>query len=131
MTGGWSPGLQDSYYGVIVKVADFFTPLRIAVTFAVAWKVMELVVMLKVAVLEPLDTVTLVGTVAYWVLLLVRVTTVSLMAGAVKVTVPVALWPPWTLVGLKVRLFRVGGKTVKVKALEVPPPGAGLTTVML
>ena len=58
------------------------------------------VVTLKLALVAPAATVTLAGTPATAVLLLVRVTTAPLKgAAAVKVTVPVEELPPTTLVG--------------------------------
>ena len=76
----------------------------------------------NVAVVLPAGTVTFAGTVAYEVLLLLRVTTEP-PAGArpVSVTVPVEFAPPLTLVGFTVRLDRVGALTVRV-AEAVPPP---------
>jgi hypothetical protein len=61
----------------------------------------ELVVTEKVAVVAPAETVTLEGTCAAAVLLLDRVT-VAPPAGAapLKVTVPVAELPPFTVAGL-------------------------------
>ena len=57
----------------------------------------------KVAVVFPAETETLDGTVATDVLLLERVTTAPPEgAAAVRVTVPVELFPPLTLVGLRV-----------------------------
>jgi hypothetical protein len=71
--------------------------------------------MVKVAVVAPAATVTLAGTWAAAVLLLVRLTTAP-PAGAcpLKVTVPVEGFPPTTDVGLRVRDVRVAAVTVRV-----------------
>jgi hypothetical protein len=55
----------------------------------------------KVAVVKPVGTVTLAGTLAHdWSLL--NVTTVLLRAGALRVTVPCAVPPPGRALGLTV-----------------------------
>src|SRR2546427_459663 len=67
-----------------------------------------LVLTVKVAVVAPLGTVTLDGTVATPVLLLDSETRAPpLGAGALSATVPVEELPPVTLVGFKVRASRV------------------------
>jgi len=66
-----------------------------------------LVVTIKVAVVCPLATITLAGTVATAVLLLVSVTTAPpLGAGLLNFTVPVEGLPPTTLDGYTVREVR-------------------------
>ena len=76
----------------------------------------------KVALVLPLGTVTLDGTVAAEALLLVRVTRAPPVgAGPVKVTVPWDVEPPATLVGLKASAFAAGGNTVSIAVLVVPP----------
>ena len=73
------------------------------------------VVTAKVAVVAPASTVTLTGTVAAEVLLLVRVTTAPpLGAAPLSVTVPVELVPPTTLDGFKEIDDSAGGFTVSV-----------------
>jgi FlaG/FlaF family flagellin (archaellin) len=80
--------------------------------------------MLKVAVVLALATVTLAGTVAAEVLLLDNETTAPPVgAGALRVTVPVDVLPPTTLVGLSVNELNctaVTVVTVKVAVLVVP-----------
>jgi hypothetical protein len=69
----------------------------------------------NVAVVAPAATVTLAGTVAADVLLLVSVTTAPAVgAGPLSVTVPVDEPPGATLVGLKLTEIGVGVTTVKV-----------------
>lgn len=77
------------------------------------------VVMVKVAVVAPAATVTLAGTVA--AVLLSESWTTMPPAGAaeVRVTVPVALLPPTTLVGFTETADRFVGMIVRV-AVAVP-----------
>lgn len=75
----------------------------------------------KVAVVEPAETVTLAGTVATAVLLLESVTAAPADgAGPLSVTVPVEVLPPRTEVGLKVTELSVGVVTVSVAVRVVP-----------
>ena len=79
------------------------------------------VVIVKVAVAAPAATVTLAGTCAAAVLLLVRVTTAPPDgAGPVKVTVPVDDVPPITEVGLRVTEVSVAAVTVRVAVFVTP-----------
>src|SRR5213594_103750 len=85
-----------------------------------------LVLTVKVAVMPPVGTVTLAGTVATPGLLLDRLTTAPpLGAGPLSVTVPVEELPPVTLVGLRLSDESVGALavTVKLLALVAVPPG--------
>jgi hypothetical protein len=79
----------------------------------------------KLALVWPADTVTLDGTVATCVLLLVRVTVAPPEGAAeLRVTVPVELFLPLTLVGFKVSEESVtlpAGVTVKVACAELDP----------
>lgn len=80
-----------------------------------------LVVMVKVAVLAPAAIVTLAGTCAADVLLLLRVTTAPPDGvGPLSVTVPVELLPPTTDVGLLVIDDSVGALTVRVLVRVTP-----------
>jgi len=81
------------------------------------------VLTVKVALVLPLATVTLAGTLATKLLLLDKETTVPPPgAGAVRVTVPVEILPPTTLVGLSVSELNwtVMTVTVKFAVLVVP-----------
>jgi hypothetical protein len=98
-------GLSVSVQGVTavgftVKEADFVVPLLEAVIVTAAHDVTDWVATVNVALVAPAATVTLAGTVATAVLLLVSVTTVPPVGAApVKVTVPVEEAGPTTLVG--------------------------------
>jgi hypothetical protein len=98
--------------GLIVSVALRVTPLRVALMVALVVEVTDVVLMLKVADDAPAGTVTLAGTEAR-ALLLVRLTVVAAEAAALKVTLPWAVLPPVSEVG------------VSVKADSVIEPGGG------
>jgi len=64
---------------------------------------------MKVALVAPAGMVTLAGTVATDVLLLVRVMRAPpVSAGALNATLPIEVDPPWMLVGWRVSDVRVG-----------------------
>jgi hypothetical protein len=72
------------------------------------------VVTVNVAVVAFAATVTVAGTVATAVLLLLSATTAPpVAAGALRVTVPVDEFPPCTDAGFKPRELSTGGVTVK------------------
>src|SRR5260370_602297 len=80
-----------------------------------------LVLTVNVALLAPAGTVTLAGTVAAAVLLLVRLTTAPpLGAGPLSVTVPVAGFPPVTLTRLRHRKEREAGRVSDRPAICFP-----------
>jgi len=79
------------------------------------------VVIVRVVAVLPAGTVTLAGTVATAVELLVRVTTAPPDgAGPVKATVPVDDVPPFTEVGFKLSEVSVAAVTVKVVLFVAP-----------
>lgn len=82
-----------------------------------------LVETVNVALVAPAATVTLAGTMATAVSLLARVTTAPPVgAAALKVTVPVELFPAVTLTGLRLNRERVViGVTVSAADLPLPP----------
>src|SRR5437016_14665678 len=91
--------------------------------------VTALVLTVNVALLAPAATVTLAGTVAVDVLLLVRVTAAPPAgAGPLSVTVPVEdCAPPVTVVGFSVSVESVGracGTTVSEAGLVTPTSGS-------
>ena len=103
-----------------MRVALRVTPF-VAEIVTVLVNVTVLVLTVKVAVVEPADTVVLKGTVATPVLLLVSVTTVPPDgAGPFRVTVPVEVPPPFTDVGFSETDVRVAEVTVKFAARVVP-----------
>ena len=85
------------------------TPLYEAVMVTVIFLLTGNVVMGKVAIVAPAFTTIAVGTLAFVGLLLVRAITIPPAgAGAVSVTMPVALIPPLTPAGLTVSEDRAG-----------------------
>jgi hypothetical protein len=79
------------------------------------------VVIVNVALVAPAVTVTLAGTCAADVLLLVRVTTAPPDgAGPVKVTVPVDEVPPITELGLRLTGVSAAAVTVRVAVFVTP-----------
>ena len=77
---------------------------------------------LNVAVVALGATVTLVGTAATALLVLLSVTSAPAAgAGPLSVTVPVEALPPRTDVGLNVRELRAAAVTIKVAAFVVVP----------
>ena len=101
---------------VVVRVMPY-VPVIVTDVFAVT----GVVVMVKVALVDPAAMVTLEGTCATAVLLLCKVTSAP-PAGAApfKVTVPVELAPPTTEVGLLEIEERVAALTVSVAVLLAP-----------
>ena len=86
--------------GVTVSVAVRDTPPNEPVMIAEVEVITEVVATVKVVLVAPAATVTLAGTLAAAVLLLVSVTTAPPAgAAALKVAVPVEKLPPTTLVG--------------------------------
>ena len=109
----WSLTLGE---GLTVRVAVRETPPAEAVIVTLVALETTRVETVKFALVAPAGTVTLLGTVAIFVLLLLRLTTNPPDgAGAVRVTVPVLLLPPTTLVGFRLRLLRLGW-------VGAPPP---------
>src|SRR5579864_5437166 len=94
------------------------------------------VLIVKLALVCPADTVTLDGTVATDVLLLESVTAAPPEgAAAVRVTVPVELFPPLTLVGLSVSdesvTLPLAGVMVSEACFELLPSVAVITAVVV
>jgi hypothetical protein len=88
--------------------------------------------MVNVAVRDPASTATAPGTCAAAVLLLCSVTVMPpLGAAPLNVTVPVALLPPTTELGLLVTDARVGALTVSVVVNVVPYPAEITTDVFV
>jgi len=111
----WSVTLGE---GLTVRVAVRETPPAEAVIVTLVALETARVETVKFALVAPAGTVTVLGTVATFVLLLLRFTTNPPDgAGAVRVTVPVLLLPPTTLVGFRLRLLRLGW-------VGAPPPTA-------
>jgi hypothetical protein len=88
------------------------------------------VVIVNVAVEEPAGTVILAGTEATMLLLLMIPTTVPAAETPVKLTVPVDVPPPTTLVGLSDSDDSAAGRTVMVAVRCVPFRLADITDVV-
>ena len=87
--------------GFTVSAAVLVTPAKTAEMVAEVEVVTELVVILKLALLLPAVTVTLVGTLVALEFSESDTTAPPVGAAALKVTVPVEEFPPTTLVGLR------------------------------
>jgi hypothetical protein len=118
--------IEERLAALTVKDAVRLTP-SVAVIVAEVLVATPDVVTVNVVELLPAGTVTEVGTVAAAVLLLCRVTTAPpLGAAAVKVTVPVELFPPTTDVGLMLIEDKVLGAALMVRvAVLLTTPWAG------
>ena len=121
---------------MIVNVACFELPPRVAVMTALVAAGTDCVLTLKRALVLPAGTVTLDGTVAIEVLLLDRATTVPPEGAlALSVTVPVELPPPVTLAGFKANDETVAveapGLTVKFADTLAPPDWAKIGAVQV
>ena len=102
---------SERRYRVTPRVAVWVTPPADAEILTEVELLTLLVETVKVALWAPAGTVTLAGTVATPVLLLVNVTTVP-PGGATSssATVPCEVLPPWTEVGLSANVAGVTGK---------------------
>jgi hypothetical protein len=111
--------------GVIVSIAVLLAPPYVAVMVAEVEVVTALVLTVNVALVALLGTVTLAGTVAADTLLERLTTAPPLGAGPLRVTVPVEVVPPLTLVGLSPTELSVGGVVagviVSIAVLLAPP----------
>jgi len=112
----WSVTFDEG--GLTVRFAVRETPPAEAVIVTLVALETAFVLTVKFALVAPAGTVTVLGTAATLGLLLLRFTTKPPDgAGAVRVTVPVLLLPPTTLVGFRLRLLRLG-------CVGPPPPTA-------
>ena len=121
--------------GLIVSVACWEVLPSVAVIVAVVIEETNVVVTVKLALVDPLATVTLLGTLALELLLL-RVTTVPPEgAAALRVTVPVELFPPVTVVGFRLSeesvTLPVAGVMVSEACCELLPSVAVMTAVVV
>ena len=120
VTGGGGAGGETVSSTVLVR------PPKEAAIVMVVDAVTDVVVTLKLAVVEPAATVTLAGTMATTVLLLERVTTVAAEGAGLMLTAPCEVLPPVTLVGVSVTPLRAGGalgvQPDNVACVELPPP---------
>src|SRR2546422_495923 len=127
VTGGGGAGGETVSSAVLVR------PLKEAAIVMVVDAVTEVVVTLKLAVVDPAATMTLAGTVATTVLLLERVTAVAAEGGGLMLTVPCKVLRPATVAGVSVTLLRAGGalgvQPDNVACVELPPPFTVTTQV--
>lgn len=121
--------------GLIVSEACRMVLPNVPVIVAVVAVVTGVVVTVKFALVDPLGTVTPLGTLALELLLLRFTTVPPEGAAALSVTVPVELLPPVTLLGFKLTEERVAPQelaafTVKLVDTVAPPdcPYMGATT---
>ena len=103
--------------GLTVSGAVRVTPPKTAETVADVAAVTEVVVTVKVLLVAPAGTVTLAGTLVALEFSESDTTAPPLGAAPVRVTVPVEVLPPVTLLGLR------------LKAESVGPDGGGLTVI--
>jgi hypothetical protein len=114
---------------VTCRLAFLVTPPTEAEMLTVEVCPTGLVVTPKLAVIAPAATVTLAGTVATVGWLLVRPTAKPPEgAGPLRVTLPITVAPPGTLVGLRVT-SRTLGVTCRLAFLIAPPVLAEMTTL--
>ena len=127
VTGGGGAGGETVSSAVLVR------PPKDAAIVMVVDAVTEVVVTLKLAVVDPAATVTLAGTVATTVLLLERVTAVAAEGAGLMLTVPCKVLPPATVAGVSMTLLRAGGalgvQPDNVACVELPPPFTVTTQV--
>lgn len=111
--------------GLMVSEACWELLPSVAVITAVVVELTDVVVTVKLALVDPEGTVTLLGTLAEELLLLKLTTVPPEGAAELRVTVPVELVPPVTLVGFKVTEETVKeeppGFTVKLVDTVAPP----------
>lgn len=129
--GGWPPlprplpGLPHTMSGRFIgettsRSTVIRTPFRVPEIVARLGQRTNAVPTAKVALVDPVGTVTLAGTVALGLVLASATTTPPLGAGPVKVTVPVDEPPPVTLDGSSDSAAKAGGTTVSVLVCVTP-----------
>lgn len=122
--------------GFTVRTAERVVPPPVALIVALLAVVTVLVVTVNVVLVAPAGTVTLAGTVATAVLLLVRETGVPAEgAAAERVTVAVDVLPPVTVPGLRLSAETEAagppaGCTVRVVETVTPAPTAEMVTAV-
>jgi hypothetical protein len=122
--------------GVMVREVSKELAPMVAVIDTFVVEVTDDVVTVNEAVVLPAATVTLPGTLAAVLLLESETTSPPEGAAALRVTVPVELFPPTTVVGFNVILETVGPQavlafTVKLAETFAPPDEAKIGTVKL
>jgi len=119
--------------GVTPSAAKSVVSPRVATSCAVVGNVAENVAAVNVALVAPAGTVTVGGTLTEPGSGLLRLTaTPPAGAGLPRVTVPVADWPPGTLVGLTEKPVSAGRLGCTTRSLErvTPPPVTEIVTTV-
>lgn len=119
------PGVNVTAVGefaVTVRFAALLEPFTEAETVTVVFADTSVVTTVKVAVLDPVATVTDVGmeSTAAFPAVTVRLTFMAPRAAEFRVTVPTLLWPATTLAGTKLNPLTAIGVTVKFPLLLAP-----------
>jgi hypothetical protein len=113
--------------GVTVRFAFKEVPANVAVIVTGVEALTPEVLTVNVAVVCPAGTVIELGTVAAVTLLASKMAVPPVAAGPLRVTVPVELLPPWTLVGLTLTEVRDTAEIVRVAFCEIPLAEAVIT----
>jgi len=95
-------------------------PSPVPVIVVIVWALTPVVWMVNVAVVLPLGTVTDAGTVAELLLLVSVTTSPPGPAASLSVSVPIALLPPRTEVGVTVKDPRPQGLIVRIAVADTP-----------
>jgi hypothetical protein len=127
-------GLSEKLFsrtGVMDKETEIEVGETLAVILAVAAAVTDLVPTVNVADFEPLVTVTLLGTVAAVELDASVTLRPAEGAGPARVTVPVEVAPPTTVVEERLNVESAGGLTVRLADAFVPESEAVIAETVL
>jgi hypothetical protein len=118
--------------GTTVSVPAFVTPLAVALMDAAVVDITDCVTTVQVALVAPWGTITVAGIelMAEPPLATVKVTVVSAATARPKVTLPVALPPPFTVAGVKVTVVGPLGVTVSEPTTVVPFAAADTLTAV-
>jgi hypothetical protein len=109
-------------YGTSVSAALRVMPFLVADTYRVAVAPTLAVEMVKVTEVAPAGTVTLAGTVIAELPGLNVTTAPPAGAGAERVTVPVVVWPPLTVLGLTESALKGALLVMVIATWRVTPP---------
>ena len=127
----WMPTVSPA--GLTVSVALREMPFKVALMVEVNCEEIDVVLIVKVALVAPAGMDTLAGTETIGAPELARLIVVGTEAAALKVIVPCDVLPPRTLAGFKVNddmtgALAAGGVTVRIALLLEPPKVAVIVT---